>query len=128
MKENKMLNVEELFSKALGIENPWRITGVSFDSASSIMKCNRARSSLNWRKLLKQWYFWATHSRLNPIKKVAKTKSIYFNGGGTYQDILLMFKFYAENDTLQNISIGSKEKLKSEKEVDRKSTRLNSSH
>lgn len=27
-----MLNIEELFSKALGIENPWKITGVSFDS------------------------------------------------------------------------------------------------
>ena len=35
-----MLNVEELFSKALGIENPWRITGVSFDSKKKRLDIN----------------------------------------------------------------------------------------
>ena len=56
-------------------------------------------------------------SLFGAFKKLSKTKSIYFNGGSTYQDILMMFKFYAQNDALQNISIGSKEKFKTDKEV-----------
>ncbi len=31
-------------------------------------------------QLLNKWYFWATHSRLEPIKKVAKTIKAHWNG------------------------------------------------
>lgn len=33
----------------------------------------KSKTVEEFEKLLKQWYFWATHSRLEPIKKAAKT-------------------------------------------------------
>jgi transposase len=34
----------------------------------------------DFEKRLKEWYFWATHSRLDPIKKVAKTIKRHWDG------------------------------------------------
>ena len=34
----------------------------------------------DFEKALKEWYFWATHSRLDPIKKVAKTIKNHWDG------------------------------------------------
>jgi len=39
-----------------------------------------ADSKERFETYLKKWYFWATHSRLEPIKKVAKTIKKYWNG------------------------------------------------
>jgi transposase len=33
-----------------------------------------------FESLLKKWYFWATHSRIEPIKKVAQTIKIHWDG------------------------------------------------
>ena len=33
-----------------------------------------------FESLLKKWYFWATHSRLEPIVKVAKTIKAHWDG------------------------------------------------
>lgn len=34
----------------------------------------------DFEKGLKEWYFWATHSRLEPIKKIAKTIKNHWDG------------------------------------------------
>lgn len=39
-----------------------------------------ADTNEQFEKLLKEWYFWATHSRLEPIKKVAKTIKNHWDG------------------------------------------------
>lgn len=39
-----------------------------------------AETVLEFTKLLKEWYFWATHSRLEPIKKVARTIKNHWDG------------------------------------------------
>ena len=39
-----------------------------------------ADTNEKFEKLLKEWYFWATHSRLEPIKKVAKTIKNHWDG------------------------------------------------
>jgi len=39
-----------------------------------------ADSKERFETYLKKWYFWATHSRLEPIKKVAKTIKKHWNG------------------------------------------------
>jgi transposase len=36
------------------------------------------------RKYFKRWYFWATHSRLEPMKKVAKTVKAHIDNIVTY--------------------------------------------
>ena len=36
------------------------------------------------RKYFKRWYFWATHSRLDPIKKAAKTLKVHLDNIVTY--------------------------------------------
>jgi transposase len=36
------------------------------------------------RKYFKRWYFWATHSRLTPIKKAAKTLKVHLDNIVTY--------------------------------------------
>jgi transposase len=36
------------------------------------------------RKYFKRWYFWATHSRLAPMKKAAKTLKVHLNNIVTY--------------------------------------------
>ena len=40
----------------------------------------KASSFDEFEKLLKQWYYWATHSRLEPIKKAAKTIKKHWQG------------------------------------------------
>jgi len=40
----------------------------------------KAESHADFEKYLKEWYFWATHSRLDPIKKVAKTIKRHWAG------------------------------------------------
>lgn len=40
----------------------------------------QAESYETFKRLLKQWYFWATHSQLGPIKKVAKTIKQHWEG------------------------------------------------
>ena len=40
----------------------------------------QAETVLEFTKLLKEWYFWATHSRLEPIKKVARTIKNHWDG------------------------------------------------
>ena len=39
-----------------------------------------ADTNEQFEKLLKEWYFWATYSRLDPIKKVAKTIKNHWDG------------------------------------------------
>jgi transposase len=39
-----------------------------------------ALSQNDFEVLLKQWYYWATHSKLAPIKKVAKTVKAHWDG------------------------------------------------
>jgi transposase len=39
-----------------------------------------AETVSDFLSLLKEWYFWATHSRLEPIKKVAKTIKRHWDG------------------------------------------------
>lgn len=42
------------------------------------------RYAASMRKYFNRWYFWATHSRLAPIKKVAKTVKAHINNIVTY--------------------------------------------
>jgi len=42
------------------------------------------RYEANMRKYFKRWYFWATHSRLQPIKKAAKTLKTHIDNIVTY--------------------------------------------
>ena len=42
------------------------------------------RYEANMRSYFKRWYFWATHSRLEPIKKAAKTLKVHLNNIVTY--------------------------------------------
>jgi len=42
------------------------------------------RYEANMRKYFKRWYFWATHSRLEPIKKAAKTLKAHVDNIVTY--------------------------------------------
>ena len=42
------------------------------------------RYEANMRKYFKRWYFWATHSRLEPIKKAAKTLKTHVDNIVTY--------------------------------------------
>jgi transposase len=42
------------------------------------------RYEANTRKYFKRWYFWATHSRLQPIKKSAKTLKTHIDNIVTY--------------------------------------------
>ena len=42
------------------------------------------RYEAHMRKYFKRWYFWATHSRLGPIKKAAKTLKSHVNNIVTY--------------------------------------------
>ena len=39
-----------------------------------------AQTGADFETLLKKWYFWATHSRLNPMKKAAKTIKNHWDG------------------------------------------------
>jgi len=50
------------------------------------------------RFLLKKWYFWATHSRLNPIKEFAKTVRNHWEG------ILNGFKCYITNGVIEGLN------------------------
>lgn len=47
---------------------------------------------------LKKWYFWATHSRLEPIKEAAHTIKLHWNG------ILQWFKSQINNGILEGIN------------------------
>lgn len=40
----------------------------------------KAETPQDFQRLLKEWYFWATHSRLEPIKKIAKTIKKHWAG------------------------------------------------
>ena len=40
----------------------------------------KALSSEEFKRLLKRWYYWATHSNLEPIKHVAKTIKRHWDG------------------------------------------------
>jgi transposase len=42
------------------------------------------RYEAHMRKYFKRWYFWATHSRLTPIKKAAKTLKVHLDNIVTY--------------------------------------------
>jgi transposase len=42
------------------------------------------RYEANMRNYFKRWYFWATHSRLEPIKKAAKTLKVHLDNIVTY--------------------------------------------
>lgn len=42
------------------------------------------RYEANMRKYFKRWYFWATHSRLAPMKKAAKTLKVHLDNIVTY--------------------------------------------
>jgi len=42
------------------------------------------RYEANMRKYFKRWYFWASHSRLGPIKKAAKTLKAHLDNIVTY--------------------------------------------
>jgi transposase len=42
------------------------------------------RYEANMRKYFKRWYFWATHSRLAPMKKAAKTLKVHLENIVTY--------------------------------------------
>lgn len=39
-----------------------------------------AKTIIEFKRLLKKWYFWATHSRLDPIKKAANTIKKHWDG------------------------------------------------
>ena len=47
---------------------------------------------------LKKWYFWATHSRLKPIIKIAKTIKGHWNG------VLKYIKSRIDNGVLEGIN------------------------
>jgi transposase len=40
----------------------------------------KAQSSEEFELLLNKWYYWATHSKLDPIKQVAKTIKRHWDG------------------------------------------------
>jgi transposase len=42
------------------------------------------RYAANMRKFFKRWYFWASHSRLEPIEKAAKTLKVHIDNIVTY--------------------------------------------
>jgi transposase len=50
-----------LYQHLLGIEHPWRVSKVELDTEKQRVDVWVA------------WYFWATHSRLEPVKKAPKT-------------------------------------------------------
>ena len=52
----------------------------------------------NARKFFKKWYFWATHSRLQPIIAVAKRLHKHFDR------ILTFFRLHATNSTAEGIN------------------------
>jgi len=39
-----------------------------------------AKTRSDFERLLKKWYFWATHRRLEPIKECAKTIKNHWDG------------------------------------------------
>ena len=45
-----------------------------------------AHSVQEFERLLKEWYRWATHSRLDPMKKVAKTIKKHWEGVVRWKD------------------------------------------
>jgi len=46
----------------------------------SFQQIYAAETEDNFEELLKKWYFWATHSKLEPMKKVAKTIKSHWDG------------------------------------------------
>jgi len=46
----------------------------------SFQKIYSSGNTEEFEALLKKWYFWATHSRLEPMKKAAKTIKTHWNG------------------------------------------------
>lgn len=57
-----------------------------------------AKTNLDFEKLLLKWYFWATHSKLEPIKKAAKTIKKHWFG------VLEWFKSKINNGILEGLN------------------------
>ncbi len=55
-------------------------------------------SALDFELLLKKWYFWATHSRLEPIIKAAKTIKNHWDG------VLEWFRSKINNGILEGLN------------------------
>jgi transposase len=52
----------------------------ALDLRESFQQLYVASTESDFERLLKKWYFWATHSRLEPMKKAAKTIKNHWDG------------------------------------------------
>lgn len=75
MSEKQRQNLEELKLPKLNLK-PVRALHIR-ENFQAIYK---AATEEEFILLLKKWYFWATHSQLEPIKSVAKTIKAHWDG------------------------------------------------
>ena len=89
LKGNKYIflkNEENLTVKQLEIKKELSLPGLNLKSIRALhirenfQEIYKASSEEEFEKLLKEWYFWATHSKLAPIKAAAKTIKNHCDG------------------------------------------------
>ena len=79
-------NEENLTVKQLEIKKELSLPGLNLKSIRALhirenfQEIYKASSEEEFEKLLKEWYFWATHSKLAPIKAAAKTIKNHWDG------------------------------------------------
>jgi transposase len=75
-----------IFEAVLSINKPWYIKDIEFFDPDkkrireSFQDIYQAETEDAFSLLLNKWYFWATHSRLESIIKVAKTIRAHWDG------------------------------------------------
>jgi transposase len=75
--EHRMLQFEMLQSQDLKVSRAWAI--------KENLRNLWSYKSVAWmRKYFEKWYYWATHSRLTPIMKAAKTLKVHVDNIVTY--------------------------------------------
>ena len=89
LKGNKYIflkNEENLTVKQLEIKKELSLPRLNLKSIRALhirenfQEIYKASSEEEFEKLLKEWYFWATHSKLAPIKAAAKTIKNHWDG------------------------------------------------
>ena len=75
--EKHLVNFEVLRQSNLKTGRAWAIK----ESLRGLWKCDELEEGQQWWK---RWYFWATHSRLEPVKKVAEMVKRHIDGVMNY--------------------------------------------
>jgi transposase len=85
LKNEKNLT-EEQRKELLGLQKQKFETLRAYNIKESLGKFWECKSRDEAEQYLKKWYFWATHSKLEPVIKVAKTIKSHWDGILNYFD------------------------------------------